>query len=78
MLCDLQQRVPHEKQIVWPSEEQRPRLCPPKRCSQLREQKQKRQEEEQITKKYFEKDLGDMKYKITLKVSQPEINPEKN
>lgn len=50
-LCDLQQRVPHEKQIVRPSEEQRPRLRNPKRCSQLREQKQKRQEEEQITRK---------------------------
>lgn len=49
-LCDLQQRVPHEKQVVRPSEDQRPcHRSLLKRCSSLHDKEQKRQEEEQMT-----------------------------
>lgn len=47
-LCDLQPRVSHEKQTVWPPEEQRPRLRPLPHRPQFHKQKQEGQEEEQI------------------------------
>lgn len=50
LLCDLQQRILHKKQAVWPSEEQRSCQRTPLKCSsELHEQEQKGQEEEQIT-----------------------------
>lgn len=55
-LCDLQPRVPHQKQTVWPPEEQRPRLRPLPRRPQLHKQKQKGQEEEQIVLFFFSSD----------------------
>lgn len=45
----LQRRIPHKKQVVWPSEDQRPCYCYfYKRYSQFHEQEQERKAEKQI------------------------------